>query len=192
MAEGTGLFHKNSVIAAVRDIKLIEKAASSPVQSIFLMTGDIFSIDQCVEIAKAYQKSIYLHVDLIRGVANDKEGIKYLAQKVKPDGIVSTKNQLIQTAKKEGLFAVQHLFLLDTLAYETGIRNILEIRPDAVEIMPGLMPRVIREMSRVLKCPIIAAGLIKSREEALQAVNAGARAVAIGDAEHWTLNLAEQ
>lgn len=40
---------------------------------------------------------------------------------------------------------VQHLFMLDTQAYENGIRNLSNVKPDAIEIMPGLMPRVIRE-----------------------------------------------
>ncbi|MFC5653232.1 glycerol-3-phosphate responsive antiterminator [Paenibacillus solisilvae] len=179
----------NPVIAAVRDVKLIEKAVRSPVKVIFLMTGDIFTINHCVETAQAREKIIFLHVDLIKGIASDKEGVKYLAEKVKPDGIVSTKSHLIQSAKKEGLLAVKHLFLLDSHAFETGIGNVLELNPDAIELMPGLMPRIIRETSKAVACPVIAAGLIKSSKEAQEALNAGAKAVAVGAPELWTLNL---
>ncbi|UOE53358.1 glycerol-3-phosphate responsive antiterminator [Bacillus sp. CMF12] len=179
------LVKNNPIIAAVRDVSLIEKAVLSPVETIFLMTGDIFSIEHCVEESRKYHKSIFLHVDLIKGIANDREGIKYLSQKVKPDGIVSTKNQLIQAAKKEGLLAIQHLFMLDTQAYENGIRNVSNIQPDAIEIMPGLMPRVIREFYEKIDCPIITAGLIKHPNEIREAIEAGAHGVAIGEPELW-------
>lgn len=182
------LVKNNPIIAAVRDVSLIEKAVLSPVETIFLMTGDIFSIEHCVEESRKYHKSIFLHVDLIKGIANDREGIKYLSQKVKPDGIVSTKNQLIQAAKKEGLLAIQHLFMLDTQAYENGIRNVSNVQPDAIEIMPGLMPRVIREIYEKIDCPIITAGLIKHPKEIKEVLEAGAHGVAIGEPDLWNLD----
>jgi glycerol uptake operon antiterminator len=181
------LVKNNPIIAAVRDITLIEKAVLSPVEMIFLMGGDIFSIEHCIEESRKYNKSIFLHVDLIKGIANDKEGIRYVSKTARPDGIVSTKNQLIQAAKKEGLYTVQHLFMLDTLAYENGIRNYAHIKPDAIEIMPGLMPRVIQEIYEKVDCPIITAGLIKNPNEIREAIEAGAHGVAIGDPELWNL-----
>jgi glycerol uptake operon antiterminator len=139
-------------------------------------------------MSRKYNKSIFLHVDLIKGIANDREGIKYLSKKVMPDGIVSTKNQLIQAAKKEGLLTVQHLFMLDTQAFENGVRNFSNVKPDAIEIMPGLMPRVIREFREKIDCPIITAGLIKHPNEIREAVEAGAHGVAIGDPALWNLD----
>lgn len=191
MSFPTKLVHSNPIIAAVRDVKHIKRAIQSPVELIFLMTGDIFTLEHCVKLAREHEKSIYLHVDLIKGVANDKEGIKFLAQKVKPDGIVSTKNHLLKTAKKEGLSTVQHLFLIDTHAFENGIKNVMGLRPDAVEIMPGLMPRIIREFRETIDCPIVTAGLIKSSEEVREAIEAGAHGVAIGEPILWTTLLGE-
>lgn len=189
MLKNKCIIDKNPIIAAVRDIKRMEEAGKSPIECIFLMTGDILTIEDCVKTARSYKKSIFLHVDLIKGVANDTEGVKYIAQRVKPDGIVSTKSHLIRMAKKEGLFAVQHFFLIDTHAYETSIRSILETEPDAIEIMPGLMPRVIADIKIKTEYPIVAAGLVKSRREAKKVIDAGAHAVAIGEPELWTLNL---
>ncbi|KON90035.1 hypothetical protein AF332_26640 [Sporosarcina globispora] len=186
--EKKALMKNNPIIAAVRDVSLIKKAVLSPVETIFLMTGDIFSIEHCVEESRKYHKSIFLHVDLIKGIANDREGIKYLSQKVKPNGIVSTKNQLIQAAKKEGLLAIQHLFMLDTQAYENGIRNVSNVQPDAIEIMPGLMPRIIQELYEKIDCPIITAGLIKHPNEIRKVIEAGAQGVAIGEPELWYLD----
>ncbi|CUH97246.1 hypothetical protein P22_3373 [Propionispora sp. 2/2-37] len=178
---------KNPIIAAVRDVNRIEEAVKSPVDIIFMMAGDILTVEECVAKVREYQKIIFLHIDLIRGIASDKDGVRYLARKVKPDGIVSTKNQLIYAAKKEGLLTVHHVFLIDTQAYETAIKNIFDTKPDMVELMPGLMSRVIRQLGQVIECPIIAAGLIKSQEEIEQALAAGARGVAIGEPKLWTI-----
>lgn len=176
---------QHPVIAAVREVKQVRKAALSEAKVIFLMTGDILSIDRCVKEAKARDKHIFLHVDLIKGLSNDKEVIKYVAKKVKPSGIVSTKGHLLQVAKQEGIYAVHHLFVIDTHAYQQGIRNVREIQPDAVEMMPGLMPRVIRDVRKHISCPIIAAGLISTKEEVEQALGAGAQAVAVSRDALW-------
>lgn len=181
----TSVLKRHPIIAAVRDVSRMETAAESPVAAIFLMTGDIFTLADCVARAKAAHKAIFLHVDLIHGIANDREGIRYVAQVLRPHGIVSTKSHLLQSARKEGLLTVQHVFLIDTHAYETGVRSIREFGPDAVELMPGLMPRVIRDMKREIACPIVTAGLIKHVEEVADVIAAGACAAAIGKAELW-------
>jgi glycerol uptake operon antiterminator len=177
------------IVAAVRDVNHMKEAIESRVEVIFLMSGDIFTIEEFVAAAKKYQKKIFLHIDLIKGIANDKEGLRYIAKRIKPDGIVSTKNQLIHAAKKEGLLTIHQVFLIDTQAYETAIKNVLDTKPDMVEIMPGLMPRIIRQLSQAAGCPIVAAGLIKTQEEIAQALDAGAYAVAIGERQLWTLVL---
>ncbi|MGG3573445.1 glycerol-3-phosphate responsive antiterminator [Bacillus gobiensis] len=182
-----GFSTENPIIAAVRDVKHMNHVIQTSIDTIFLMTGDIFTIEECVSIARNNDKQIFIHVDLIRGIAKDKEGIKYLARRVKPDGIVTTKNQLIHVAKKEGLLTVQHLFLIDTHAYQTGIKNILDVEPDAVELMPGLMPRVINDLYRQIPCPIVCAGLIKSEQEVIEALGAGAAATAISEQSLWDL-----
>ena len=182
-------FEKNPVVAAVRDVDLMEKAVNSDVEVLFLMTGGISNIQYCVETAKKKNKLIFLHVDLLKGIARDKEGIRYLAHVIQPDGIITTKNNLIRMAKKEGLIAIQHLFLLDTQAFASGVRNIKEMQPDAVEIMPGLMPRVIRDLREKCPVPIISAGLIHSADEITAALHAGSDAVAVGADNLWNTAL---
>ena len=178
-------FKRNPVVAAVRDVKLMEKAVKSGAEVLFLMTGNLLNVQDCVELARKHGKSIFLHIDLMRGIARDKEGIQYLAREVRPDGIITTKNNLIKMTKKEGMLAIQHLFLLDTQAYVSGIKNIKETQPDAIEIMPGLMPRVIRDLEKTCPCPIISAGLILYEEEIKAALQAGSHAVAVGADDLW-------
>jgi len=81
---------------------------------------------------------VFLHMDLIKGIGRDKEGIIYLAKKKLCNGIVTTKSNLINIAKKEGLVAIQRLFLLDSAALKTGEQILKHNQPDAVEILPGI------------------------------------------------------
>jgi glycerol uptake operon antiterminator len=177
------------IIAAVRDLRTLPHALSTPVQVIFLMTGDIFTIGDAVASIRAADKTAILHIDLLKGLATDREGMLFVAQNVKPDGVVSTKQQLLHAARRVGLLTVQHLFLIDTQAFETGIQHVHQFGPDVVEVMPGLMPRVVRDLTRRIDVPLVAAGLIRSFAEVREVLEAGAVAAVVGYQELWNLTL---
>ncbi len=177
------------VIAAVRDEASFDRALDSHVRTIFLMSGDIVSLEHSADRARHSRKAILVHIDLVRGLASDREGVEYLARTVRPDGIVTNRVQLLRAAQQSGLLAVQHLFVIDTQALATGLRHVEECSADAVELMPGLMPRVIREVVDSVDRPVLAAGLIASFAEVEQAMGAGARAVVASAQELWNLEL---
>ena len=58
-------------------------------------------------------------------------------------GIISTKPALIRRARELGLCAVQRVFVLDSIALENLKRQLENTRPDSIEILPGVMPKVI-------------------------------------------------
>jgi len=177
------------IIAAVRDLSLIRVAIESPVKVVFLMTGDALSVGDAIRDLQRSGKTVIVHIDLVKGMAADKEAVQFIAKTSPPDGIVSTKLQILQATRKAGLSAVQQLFLIDTQAFQTGVRHVSEFRPDAIEVMPGLMPRVIRDVHAVADAPIIAAGLIKSYGEVREALDAGAVSAVVGAHELWGLDL---
>jgi len=126
-----------------------------------------------------------LHVEKIAGLSYDREGIKFIANYVKPTGIVTTKNSLIKLAKKFNLLTIQRLFLIDTDAFKNGITSVIENQPDAVEIMPARIPQLVKELSSKIDVPVITGGLLENREQMLEALNAGARAVSTGNPQLW-------
>lgn len=180
------------VIAALRTREDIDAACSSKARDIFLMCGELSSLEGDVSRLREAGKRVFVHPDLVKGLASDKEGIDFLAKIVKPEGIVSTKNHIIKAARDRSLLAVQHLFIIDTQAFNTGLRNVKEAQPDAIEIMPGLMPRVIRDFAALTDLPIAAAGLIQSSSEIAEIIAAGAKAVITGTKELWRLAAVEQ
>ncbi|GAI97972.1 unnamed protein product, partial [marine sediment metagenome] len=148
--------------------------------------GDIFNLPQIMEECKKYNKLVFLHMDLIKGIGRDREGLIYLAKKELCNGIVTTKNNLIDTAKKQGLIAIQRLFLLDSAALKTGEQILKHNQPDAVEILPGIAaPYFIEHIYKKLLCPVIAGGLISDKNEIEKLFQKGVLAISTSRKELW-------
>lgn len=173
------------VIAAVRRSEDLNAVLESPVTSIFLMYGDLSTLASTVARLQAGNKTVYLHIDLVKGLGSDKEAVDYVAAQVAPTGIVTTKGHLIKEIRRAGLVAVHQLFLIDTQAFQTAVKSVTASQPDLVEIMPGLMPRVVREWKTEVPLPLVAAGFIRSEAEIRTMLNAGCDGVAVGDHLLW-------
>ena len=179
-------FRKHPVIASIRNDSDFKYALNSKVAALFILYGDIFNLPQIMKECKTQNKLVFLHIDLIRGIGRDKEGIIYLARKELCNGIVSTKNNLINIAKKEGLIAIQRLFLLDSAALKTGEQILKHNQPDAVEILPGIAaPYFIEHIYKDLLCPVIAGGLISDKDEIKKLFQKGVLAVSTSRKELW-------
>lgn len=175
----------HQTIAAVQKEEDVQLAIESRVNVIFLLTGSIFNIKELVERVKLAGKEVFLHMEFIEGIAADRGGVAYVARHVRPTGIISTKSNLIKAAKEEGLMAIQRIFLIDRSAVQRGIKAVEQSHPDAIEVMPGLMPRIIREMTAMTPLPIIAGGLVGYQDEIDEALKAGALAVSAGASSLW-------
>ena len=176
---------ENPVIAAVNNLEKLEKAIKSPCEIIFLLTGNIFNLQELVNHVKASGKSVFVHLDLIEGFSRNVCALKYINEIIAPNGIITTKSSLIRTAKEMGLFSIQRLFMLDALSLESGISSIRTIRPDAVEILPGIMPRVTKTISTEVNIPIITGGLISDKEDVIASIKAGAIGISTSKEEIW-------
>nr|WP_278244328.1 glycerol-3-phosphate responsive antiterminator [Caloramator australicus] len=80
---------------------------------------------------------------------------------------------------------MQRIFLLDSRSLETGIKNILEDRPNAVEIMPGLAYKVIKKIHRHINVPVIAGGLILDKSDVENALSSGAVGISTSSRDLW-------
>lgn len=170
------------IIAAVRD-KLFDKALQSPVDVIFLLGGDIATIGQRIKAAKEQKKYIFIHIDLADGIGKDRSGIRFLAQ-CGADGIISTKSSLIKYAKEQGLITIQRFFAYDSHGVDS-IEDVLQsTKPDIMEIMPGVMGKIVERFSGG-SIPLIAGGLVETRQEVTNALKLGALAVSTGKEELW-------
>ena len=176
---------KNPIIAGVKDINKFDDALNSDCDIIFLLCGSIFNIKDFVLKAKEKNKMIFIHVDLLDGFSKDAVALKYIYDEIKPDGIISTKNSQLKTAKSFGFLTVQRIFIIDSLSISTAIKASQMINPDAIEIMPGIMPKITKKMSEELDVPVIVGGLISEKEEVENALRSGALGVSTTAKEIW-------
>lgn len=176
---------ENPIIAAVNSLDKLDKAIASPCEIIFLLTGSIFNLQEMVNSIKVSGKIVYIHLDLIEGFSRNVCALKYINENIAPNGIITTKSSLIRAAKEMGLFSIQRLFMLDALSLESGINSIKTIRPDAVEILPGIMPRVTKTISTEANIPIITGGLISDKEDVIASIKAGAIGISTSKEEIW-------
>ncbi|NLN64268.1 MAG: glycerol-3-phosphate responsive antiterminator [Clostridiaceae bacterium] len=176
---------ENPIIAAVRNEMDIQEAVLSPVSTIFLLQADIFNIQNMVDRIKDAGKSVIIHIDFLDGIGRDNRAMDYICEVIQPHGIISTKNSSIRYAMSKNMFTIQRIFLIDSLSYENSIRTAQSTHPDMVEVMPGIMPKVIRRISRQLHMPVIAGGLIESKEDVIEILNAGALAISTGKKVLW-------
>jgi len=178
---------RSPIIPAIRDIERVEVALSKESRCIFILTGNILNIKDVINRIKNAEKRVFLHVDLLEGVSKDGMGIRYIAKELKPDGIISTRLNLISSAKAEGLFTIQRIFVVDSLALDTAERSIKNVTPDAVEILPAVIPKVIRRLCQRVTCPVIAGGLIEEENDVKAALKEGAIAISVTNEKVWDI-----
>ncbi|PDO09607.1 MAG: glycerol-3-phosphate responsive antiterminator GlpP [Candidatus Reconcilbacillus cellulovorans] len=175
------------IIASVTREEQIPLAAAGTVSRVNLMAGEIGRLASVVKRLHDAGKRVFVHLEMVAGLGRDASGIAYLAETFGVDGIVTTKSNAVVAAKQIGLPCIQRIFAIDTAALQTAFRMIKTADPDEVELMPGLMPRIIREAKSVVGRPLIVGGLIRRPEEIEAALASGADFVSIGHPSFWNL-----
>lgn len=172
----------NPVIAAVTDEKW-EQAVESPAQVIFYLSASLLTVEDRVRQAHDARKIVMVHMDLAEGIGKDRAGIRFLAR-CGVDGVISTKAQLIRLAKEQNLITVQRFFALDSKGMESIEEMLRNTNPHLMEVMPGVIGKAITRF-RKSGIPVIAGGLIETKQEVTEALSAGATAVSTGQKKLW-------
>lgn len=174
------------IIAAIRSQNDLAPALTSPVEEIFLLASDILSLRHACSEIHAVEKKVFVHIDFTEGLGRDATALKFLAG-LKPDGIISTRVNLIKQAHEAGLKTVQRFFIIDSHSLDTAAEAARTAKPDMVELMPGVIPRIIEDFKRRTSLPLIAGGLIDRKQDVTDALRAGAHAVSTSKKELWSI-----
>ena len=172
------------VIAAARTDEEFQQACASQPAILFLLNADIQTLRQRTEQAHASGKKLFIHIDFAEGIGKDKSGLRFM-QQAGVDGIISTRANIIRLAKECRLTTIQRFFIIDSHSVSTAVESIKSAKPDMIEIMPGIIPREISSFVQKVPMPVIAGGLIESREDILAALRAGAAAVSTAKQALW-------
>lgn len=178
-------FEDCPVIAAIKDEDGLKKCLHSDIQIVFVLYGDICNISKIVAKLKAAGKTVIIHIDLIAGLSSKEIAVTYIKSVTHADGIISTRPAVIREAKEEGLFAIMRFFVIDSIAFDSIQRQTESVRPDMIEVLPGVMPKVIRRICRESRVPVIAGGLIADKEDIMAALDAGAVSISTTRQDVW-------
>lgn len=175
---------KQKIIPAIRTDDEFSKAILTDSELIFDLSPDLFTLKSKVEAAHVAGKKLYIHFDLANGIGKDKSGMLYVkASGV--DGIISTRVNVIKMARELELFTVQRFFIVDSHSIDTTIDSVKTAKPDMIEVMPGIIPKVIENLRQKLSQPIIAGGLIETENEIELILKSGATAISTGSNMLW-------
>lgn len=186
-AELLELLSDDPVIASVKDDAGLEAAIRSDVAVVFLLYGDVLTIRELVQRTHDAGKAVFVHLDLIEGLAAREVSVDFIARNTAADGVLSTKVALTRRARELGLVAIQRFFLLDSMAIANIERHLSPECSDLIEVLPGLMPKIIRRVCRVSGKPVITGGLITDKEDVTGALSAGAVAVSTTNPNVWSM-----
>lgn len=177
------------VVPAIREDTSIQKVLSSRATSVFLLTGDIIELGQVIQLFHNSGKFVFVHIDLVKGLGKDEAALKFLKVQLKADGVITTKGNLVSFAKKIDLVPIQRIFLLDSQSLITGIQQVKSHCPDYIEVLPGLLPELIKQIKDETKTPIITGGLIKTVNQVREALIKGATAVSTSEESLWNISI---
>ena len=181
------LFEISPIITGVKDEQGLEKALKTESPVVFLLFGNICNITGLVDQVKNSGKIAIVHVDLIQGLSSKEVAVDFIHQNTRADGIISTKAPLVRHAMDLGMIGGQRTFLIDSMALETTKKQLLTFQPDFMELMPGVMPKILKTVRGYTEIPLVAGGLISDKKDILAAFDAGVDAVSTTREELWGL-----
>ena len=180
------ILSQHPIIPACRsDQQLQDALLSGHINTVFILESTIYDFKEKIEAVKAAGKYAFIHFDLINGLSQDNRALEYLVDTSHPQGIITTRKNLITMGKKLGLYTIQRMFLIDTTSIISAINMAKNTKPDAVEILPGIAPKVIRAIKSKIDTPIITGGLITNEIEIVNALKAGAVGVSVSKKSLW-------
>ena len=172
------------IIAAVKNEEDFSASLSSEVQTIFMLSSNILTVEDYARRAHEGGKLLFVHMDFVDGLSKDAAGVRYLATK-NIDGIISTRSNIISVAADCGIPTVQRFFMIDSRSLDTALESLRASKASMVEIMPGIAYKAITKMRSSINIPIIAGGLIEQKEEIFSALSSGASMISTGKRELW-------
>lgn len=174
------------IIPAVKNPQGLEEVLSLEQRLVFLLYGDICTVEDIIRRLHGAGKLAVVHADLIAGLGGKEVAVDFL-HAAGADGIISTRPGFIRRGKELGLFTVLRMFVFDSLSLANVQSAASAAQPDLVEILPGIMPRVIAHVAAGIRVPLICGGLIAEKSDVVEALSAGALGVSATAPAVWRL-----
>lgn len=175
------------IIVAIKDDNGLKKCVKSDSRVILILYGDIITIPDIVATVKKAGKIAMVHIDLITGLSSKEITVDFLKKYTQADGIITTKPNLIKHARELGFYTILRLFLIDSMAYENLDRQVKNAKPDVIEVLPALMPKIVSKVCKLSPIPVIAGGLVSDKDDVMTILQAGAISISSTNENVWFL-----
>lgn len=163
-----------------------KEALKSKSSYVILEMGNFMTISELIKEIKSFNKEVFIKINEIQGVKEDSDVVFEYLVKSGVFGVISNKTKVLQKAKKNMLKIVYTAFVFDTKSLDTTLKNIENIKPDIVEVRPGIMPKVIKIIKEKNKnLPIWATGIITDEKEIDEVLEAGAQSIITSKLSLW-------
>lgn len=179
------LFEISPIITAVKNEEGLNHAMGTESTVVFILYGTILNIQKIVDQIKDHDKLAIVHVDLIAGFSSKEVVVDFIRENTRADGIISTKPMLVRHAIELGLVGGQRTFLIDSMALDNMKKQLESFKPDFMELMPGVMPGVLKTVRQVTDIPLVAGGLLSDKKDIMAAFDAGVDAVSTTKEQLW-------
>lgn len=173
------------IIPAIQKIKTFDQFLTSSLEVGFVMDIHINHLVRMIEKAHQHHKRLIVHIDMIKGISSDEEGCEFLCQTLKVDGIISTKVKVLEVARKNNRLSILRLFLIDSKSLNKGLELIAHYDFDYLEILPATCFDIIPYVIEHCQKPVIAGGLIQSRQDVDKCLSLGLKAVSTSRSDIW-------
>ena len=174
------------VIAAVRSKEELVEAADSPAEIIFMLNSSIIELRKNIQYCHEKGKLVLVHFDLVSGLGNDEDAVKYLCT-FSPDGIISTRNNVLKTAAEQGVFTIQRFFIVDSRSCETMQKSLFSFKPDMAEVMPGILFNEIERIIHINEIDVICGGMVEDKQTVIKLLSSGAMGVSTSKKSLWNI-----
>lgn len=190
MADIKDYLYENPMIMAIKDSKDLRECLKDENENnkvVFILYGNIETIPLIVSKLKDKGKIVFVHEDLIEGLSSSYLSSSFIKKYTNADGIITTRSQNASYARKIGFISILRFFILDSLSYENVKESLKKANCDLIEILPGIMPKIIDDIGKRTPIPIVAGGLIRDKKDVIDSLNAGAIAVSSSNYNVWKM-----
>ncbi len=173
-----------SVIPSVWTPGQRDMAVLSPWPIVHVAGGRLRMIEEFAKPLIAAQKTLWVHPDMIAGLAKDPEGLDVINELLMPDAIVTSNLALVHMVKKLQKKLVFRVFVHDTQSLESSLTVIDRLKPNIVCCLPAIVFPFIRSELVARNIQIVAAGLVRTADTRDRLIELGA-SVELGNVHLW-------
>lgn len=175
------------VFPAISNYKSLKIFLKSSLKTCIIMDFQLVELEDIIVDLKSHEKIVFIHIDLIKGLSSDEFGAIYAIQKLKVDGIISTKSSVISICNKRNIVSIQRVFLKDSSSLEHSLQLISKTCPDYLEILPAVTTGILDEIIKRTSSKVICGGLIRTKQDIKSCLSHGAVSVTTSNIELWNI-----